>query len=353
MSLFPPLVPADTLWITRCPVPTATAIGLNQRWFADVFAKRNYQVHTLQDTNDPNLRAQHFHHELKTLFREGGNVPAFWNRARNLSNKGFDHTVVVGLTWVDEVQLLLARPGANLSPEKLAGKVLGLSNAPGAVDIWRAMALRGYDTALKLTGLTLGDVVLKDLVAPEVNWNGQRRGGTWSQASEDALLSGEVDVIYAKGAPAVALKEKHGLEVVLDLNTLEDLALRINNGTPRPITVHRHFLDDKPELVALYLQVLNYASDWAKANPYRVADIVAAATNTTADAVRQGDGDKLAHSFDVSLSAERIAAFQNQADFLRRHSLISAPIDVADWIVEAPLKVALAQPLSLPSLEIA
>jgi sulfonate transport system substrate-binding protein len=149
------------------------------------------------------------------------------------------------------------------------------------------------------------------------------------------------------------LKEKHGLDVVLDLNTLEDPALRINNGTPRPITVHRHFLDDKPELVSLYLQVLNHASGWAKANPHRVADIVAAETNTTPEAVRQGYGDTLAYSFDVSLSAERIAAFQDQADFLRRHNLISAPIDVTAWIAPEPLKASLAEPLSLPILETA
>ena len=346
MTINTPLVPSDVVWVTRCPVPTATAIALNQGWFESAYAAHGYKIQTLQDSRDPNIRAQHFYHDIKTLFREGGNVPAFWSRARNLKHKGNDKTAVIGLTWVDEVQLLLARPGSGLTPQSLKGRTLGLSNAGGAVDIWRAMALRGYRTVLELAGLTYADVTLKDLTAPHITWSADRpRGGTWSSASEDALLNGEVDVIYAKGAPAIALKEKHGLDVVLDINSLENPRLRINNGTPRPITVHRDLLTDAPELAALYLKVLNGASDWAKTHPDRVAGIVAAETNTSAESVRRGYGLQLASSFDVSLSADRIDAFQNQADFLFGEGLIEAPVNVREWIDTGPLEAALKSPL--------
>lgn len=354
MTVNTPLVPSDVVWVTRCPVPTATAIALNQGWFEEAYAAHGYKIQTLQDSRDPNIRAQHFYHDIKTLFREGGNVPAFWSRARNLKHKGYDKTAVIGLTWVDEVQLLLARPGSGLTPQNLKGRALGLSNAGGAIDIWRAMALRGYRTVLELAGLTYADVTLKDLAAPHITWSPDRpRGGTWSSASEDALLNGEVDVIYAKGAPAIALKEKHGLDVVLDINSLEDPRLRINNGTPRPITVHRDLLTDAPELAALYLKVLNGASDWAKVHADRVAGIVAAETNTDAENVRRGYGLQLANSFDVSLSADRIDAFQNQADFLFGEGLIEAPVNVRDWIVHAPLDAALNNPLSFHQLAVA
>jgi len=354
MTVNTPLVPSDVVWVTRCPVPTATAIALNQGWFEDAYAAHGYRIQTLQDSRDPNIRAQHFYHDIKTLFREGGNVPAFWSRARNLKQKGQDRTAVIGLTWVDEVQLLLARPGSGITPQNLKGHTLGLSNAGGAVDIWRAMALRGYRTVLELAGLTYADITLKDLAAPHITWSADRpRGGTWSSASEDALLNGEVDVIYAKGAPAIALKEKHGLDVVLDINSLEDPRLRINNGTPRPITVHRDLLTDAPELVALYLKVLNGASDWAKANAGQVAGIVATETNTDAESVRRGYGLQLADSFDVSLSDDRIDAFQNQADFLFGEGLIEARVDVRDWIVREPLETALNNPLSFQQLAVA
>ncbi|WP_303828542.1 ABC transporter substrate-binding protein [Asticcacaulis taihuensis] len=354
MTVNTPLVPSDVVWVTRCPVPTATAIALNQGWFEDAYAEHGYKIQTLQDSRDPNIRAQHFYHDIKTLFREGGNVPAFWSRARNLKQKGHDRTAVIGLTWVDEVQLLLARPGSGITPQTLKGRTLGLSNAGGAVDIWRAMALRGYRAVLELAGLTYADITLKDLTAPHITWSPDRqRGGTWSPASEDALLNGEVDVIYAKGAPAIALKEKHGLDVVLDINSLEDPRLRINNGTPRPITVHRDLLTDAPELVALYLQVLNAASEWAKLNPDQVAGIIATETNTDAASVRLGYGPQLANSFDVALSEERIDAFQNQSDFLFGEGLIEAPVNVRDWIVREPLEAALNNPLSFQQLAVA
>ncbi|WKL56745.1 ABC transporter substrate-binding protein [Asticcacaulis sp. ZE23SCel15] len=347
-SRLAPLVPSDTVFITRCPVPTATAIALNQGWFAEAFSDHGFKTETLQDSNDPKLRSQHFYHDLKALFREGGNVPAFWSRARNLATNGEDHTLVIGLTWVDETQLLLARPGSGIRDlSDLKGKTLGLSNAAGAVDIWRAMGLRGYETSLNLAGLTFDDVTLKNLTAPEVNWQTPRRGGTWSQASEQALLNGDVDVIYAKGAPAVALKEKHGLDVVLDINTLTDPALRINNGTPRPITIHKHLLSDHPELVKLYLQILNRASAWAKNHSDSVADIIAFETGTTTDAVHKGYGAGLSHTLDVNLSKARIDAFQDQADFLHSHGLIDAPVNVRNWIAAEPLQAALNDPLPL------
>jgi ABC-type nitrate/sulfonate/bicarbonate transport system substrate-binding protein len=99
--------------------------------------------------------------------------------------------------------------------------------------------------------------------------------------------------------------------------------------------------------------VLNGASDWAKVHADRVAGIVAAETNTDAENVRRGYGPQLANSFDVSLSADRIDAFQNQADFLFGEGLIEAPVNVRDWIVHAPLDSALNNPLSFHQLAVA
>ena len=355
MTSHTPLVPSDVVWVTRCPVPTATAIALHHGWFEKAYAPHGYKIQTLQDSRDPNIRAQHVYHDIKTLFREGGNVPAFWARAQNLKHKGHDKTVVIGLTWVDEVQLLLARPNSGLNApldlKVLKGKTFGVSQAGGAhsegpIDIWRAMALRGYRTVLELAGLTHADITLKDLNAPHITWSVDRqRGGTWSSVSEEALLNGDVDVIYAKGAPAIALQEKHGLDVVLDINSLKDPRHRINNGTPRPITVHRDFLTDYPDLVALYLKVLAGASDWAKSHTDQVAGIIASETNTEVESVRRGYGERLAHSFDVSLDDDHIDAFQNQADFLFGEGLITAPVNVRDWIVTGPLEAALKNPL--------
>ena len=343
-----PLVPSDTVWLSRGPFPTGTSIALNQGWFDQAFDPFGYKVKTLQETQAPALRSQHFYHDIKTLIREGGNVHPLWTRANNLKRDRRDQTVVVGLTWLDEGQVLLGRPG---SGPGLRGKRLGISNAPGEIDVWRAMALHAYDTALKREGLTFDDVVLTDVNAPALQWqNPSRIRGAGSHVTEKALLDGEVDVIFARGGNAIIFQETHGLEVILDINRLDDPALRVNNGTPRLITVHRHFLDDHPHLVKAYLQVLNAAALWAQSNEEAVAKVIAAETATPVESVRRGYGSRAA-SFDVSLDPARIEALQSQADFLYSHKLIEASVKVADWIDAGPLRAAEADPITFPVLE--
>ena len=351
MSLTIPLVPSDTVWLTRGPFPTGTAIGLAHGWFEQAFAHHGFKVSTLQESREPAMRAQHFYHDIKTLIREGGNVLPLWMRARNLGSKGWDNTVIVGLTWLDGVQVLLARPGSGVLASdlpSLRGKRLGLSRADGEIDVWRAMALRGFATALALANLGFDDVILKDVLAPPVQWQNQSRAGiTGTQAVEQALLNGEVDVIYVKGASAIRLQQEYGLVVVLDINSLDDPTLRINNGTPRPITVHRHFLDDHPELVVAHLRVLNAAAAWARTHGDDLAGVLAADIGATADSVRRGYGPRLSAGFDVNLNATRVDALQGQADFLAEHRLIEGRVQVRDWIDTAPLLAAFADPLKV------
>src|SRR5690606_23170654 len=98
------------------------------------------------------------------------------------------------------------------------------------VDVWQAMALRGYDTALRLVGLSLNDVTLVPLRAPDLRFQTYAaRGDNGSRVTEQALLNGEVDVIYARGAAAVLFQQKHDLDVVIDLNQLDNPQQRVNN----------------------------------------------------------------------------------------------------------------------------
>ena len=351
MSLTIPLVPSDTIWLAHGPFPTGTAIGLGQGWFEKAFAYHGFKVNTLQESREPAMRAQHFYHDIKTLIRDGGNVLPLWTRARNLHAKGWDNTVIVGLTWLDEAQVLLARPGCGVRPgdlSSLRGKRLGLSRAEGEIDVWRAMQLRGFATVLGLANLSFDDVILKDVITPPVQWHEQSRVGvTGARAVETALLNDEVDVIYVKGATAIQLQQEYGLDIILDINSLKDPGLRINNGTPRPVTVHRHFLDDHPELVVAHLRVLNAAAAWARGHGNDLASVLAADIGATADSVRRGYGPHLSAGFDVNLNATRVDALQSQADFLARHVLVDGRVNVRDWIDTGPLLAALADPLKV------
>ena len=74
----------DRLWYTRCPVPTPLGLASQLGWFLDEFRDDGIGVFTLQEADQVSLRESHYDHHLTNSFRQGGNVPAIWARARTL-----------------------------------------------------------------------------------------------------------------------------------------------------------------------------------------------------------------------------------------------------------------------------
>ena len=167
---------------TGCPVPTATSIAYDQGWLADEFAADGIGIASLQDERGASLRESHFTHDLPTLIREGGNVPALWARSRGAATR------LIGLTWVDEYQAILAAPGSSISsPIGLAGQRLALPDRGGSIDFWRAMALRGHHAALAVAGLHPDDVSYVDVPGP--NASTRRADGTVEELSADGRMT--------------------------------------------------------------------------------------------------------------------------------------------------------------------
>jgi ABC-type nitrate/sulfonate/bicarbonate transport system substrate-binding protein len=312
----------DTIWFTRCPVPTATGVAADRGWLTEEFAPDGIGVRSLQDAAADVSADHHFTHELTGLFREGGNVPALWARSRG------EATRLIGLTWIEERQVILVRGGSGLqSPEQLKGLRLAVPRHRLAIDFWRAMALQGFRGALSLAGLELGD-------ADPVDVEATPGGGQW-EAELAALARGEVDAVYVKGALAVEAALRHNAEVAVDLDAVPDRRARINNGTPRPITVHQRLLDERPDLVTRFLAVLLRAADWAADHPADVTRILGAETGAgsagVAGAYHSGA------SLHLDLSAERLELLAEQERFLRGHGFLESAVDVATWADHTPL----------------
>ncbi|MFI6843952.1 hypothetical protein [Kitasatospora sp. NPDC050467] len=126
--------------------------------------------------------------------------------------------------------IVLVRSGGGIAaPGQLRSLRLAVPLDGIGIDFWRAMALAGLHGALSVAGLTPDDAELVDLPALPA-------GGQWA-AEPAALRDGAVDAVYVKGA----------------LDAAPDRRARVNNGTPRPVTVHQRLLDDRPELVARFL----------------------------------------------------------------------------------------------------
>ena len=150
----------DTIWYTRCPVPTATGIAADLGWLADEFAPDGVEVRSLQDIPREEASDFHFTHAHPGLFREGGNVPALWARSRG------EETRLIGLTWIEERQVIQVRADSAITvPEQLKGARLAIPRHEISIDFWRAMALHGFDGALGLAGLGLADAELVEVPA--------------------------------------------------------------------------------------------------------------------------------------------------------------------------------------------
>ncbi|MBV7535192.1 ABC transporter substrate-binding protein [Duganella sp. sic0402] len=340
----------DTIWFTRCPVPTATGLAYKLGWLEQEFAADGIAIKTLQEAGGE-LAKHHYDHQLNTLIREGGNLLAIPARAQGAPTR------LIGLTWIDEWQSILVRPGSGISkPADLKGKRLALppfraediaSNRRGN-SIARGMSLAGYKGALAAAGLTLDDVKLVELSAEEARVRRAPELGDWGRADLGgglwqgiaALSRGEVDAVYVKGAAAAHAAREAGLVVGIDIDHLPEKRFRVNNGTPRPITVHADFLANHRELVVRFLTQTLRAAEWAKHNLAELRAILQDETRGSADSVVEAYRDGFHLDLAPDLSDERLALFNQQKHFQLVHGLLDRDIDVYAWADHGPLAEA-------------
>jgi ABC-type nitrate/sulfonate/bicarbonate transport system substrate-binding protein len=331
----------DTLWYTRCPVPTPLGIAAQRGWIEEEFKKDGITVRTLQDEVDPNVRESHFDHKLDNSFRQGGNIPAIWARAAGRETR------VIGLTWTDEAQVILTLPqNAIRSVKDLKGRKLGvLTNPSASIDFWRATTLRAYSAALKLDGLDAKkDVELVELARKASTQPLQRGWGRSTNLHESpevaALLDGSVDAIFHKGSRGLEIADAIGAQIVFDLGKHPDPKVRINNGSPRTLTVDSKLLDDNLPLAARLTERVLLAGQWAAENPREAVRYVANETFSSEDAVERAYGKNVGEHLRTDLEPSSIEALSDFKDFLLEWDFLRADFDVRSWIDARPLALA-------------
>ncbi|WP_405493076.1 ABC transporter substrate-binding protein [Nocardia sp. NBC_00511] len=330
----------DTLWYTRCPVPTASGLAHSLGWLGETATDNGLKFGVLQDAG-PELAGFHFSHELSGLIREGGNVPALAARAQG------SPTRLIGLTWIDESQAILVGPQSQVtSAAQLAGLRIGIPAwaQDRARSFPRAMALHGFTSALRLGGLTLADVRVVELEVerdPQVRTEIQQRRTSITWGVEE-LLNGTVDAVYVKGARAQEVAAEHGLRVAIDLDATDTRRLRVNNGTPRPITVHQELLDTRPDVVIGFLAQSLRAADWAAGDLDGVRAVLQRETLSGPEGVVAAYGEDFHRGLHPSLSDERIDLLGVQQQFLYTHGFLAADFDLRSWVAPEPLAQARA-----------
>jgi sulfonate transport system substrate-binding protein len=330
------------LWYTRCGAATASALAIRKSWLQEEFAKGGTVLHSLRDSDSLETRNSHYHHKQTGMFREGGNIPPIWAKGTG------QDTIVVGITWLDEYQGILSRAGSGVRTiGDLKGKRLGIPRHKDAViDFQRGAAQHGFATALTLAGLTSTDVTWVDIDAPSYDLqDGPRhrpQEGERRDVTLDALGNGVVDAIFIRFARGVRAARDPRFHEVININTLQDPLLRVNNGTPRPITVDRAFLDKHPEVVVRYLAVLLRTAAWAAESHEEVVKLLAPEDGGGAvEDVIASHGVDVHKSFTPKLTKEYIDGLQTQKNFLRDWGYLQHDFDVRkDWIVSEPLQQA-------------
>ncbi len=335
----------DTLWFTRCSIPTPLGIGAQLGLYQQEFAADGIQIRSLQESSDPREQASHFEHTLPHSFRLGGAVPPIWARA-----KGQD-TRVIGISWIDEYQAILALPESGIrGPKDLRGRRLGLPVRPDgadSVDVARASALRGFLVTLELAGLARGEVEWVDIP-------GRRRGVDHEVAAPDtavrrrhphsyteaalALVRREVDAIYVKDVRGAETAHLLGAAVVADLGFHPDPWVRINNCAPRPLTVNASTLRDHPDLVDRFLRRVVEVGTWTRNNPDEAVRQIAQETNWTEPWVRFAYGPAVHEHLGVDLSERSVWGLTVFKDFLAANGFLRHDFSITDWIDPAPLQ---------------
>lgn len=337
--------PLDTLWYTRCPVPTGLGIALQKGWLEESFRANGTALKSLRESNDKAVRESHFDHTLRNSVRHGGNIPAIWARSAGRETR------VLGLSWADETQLILTTPESGIKTVKdLKGRRFGLPQWRNVqIDFTRAQAIRGLENALRLEGLEVSDVELVSFPVDsgQSEAPAERIGGAHifggRAAGERArelvgLLRGEVDAIFLKGASAAHLAHLFALRTVIDTGAHPEPLVRANNGTPRTLTVDSNLIENHFDAGVRIVEQVLRAEEWAWSHPDETRQYLARESNSSEYWVAVAYGQDAHLRLRTNLSEVSVKALQNFSDFLHRWQFIPNRVDVSEWIDARPLE---------------
>lgn len=337
----------DTLWYTRCPVPTAFPIALQNGWLDREFAGEGIAVSSLRHSADPKVQESHFNHTLADSFRFGGNIPPIWARST-----GSD-TRLIGIARIDAPHVILSLPESGIrTPADLRGKRLSLPRRVNdQIDFWRAGAIRTYEVALASAGLSLDDVELVDVpieatfidpkAASSVTSSifSQVRRRTALSGDLAALVRGKVDVIFSESLFSTHLRKFLGAHVVYDVADHPDPRVRHNNAIPQVFTVSAGLVRDRPDLVARVLAQVLRAGEWARTHRAEVIRITALEGGVSEE-VADATYPQLERQLVTDLSPENVDLIRLRKQFLFSHGIIREDFALEDWIAREPLELA-------------
>jgi ABC-type nitrate/sulfonate/bicarbonate transport system substrate-binding protein len=221
------------------------------------------------------------------------------------------------------------------------------------IDFWGMTVRLAFTVALTATGLDWNDVIPVEVPIERsfVDDSTDRTGATdtlWDAAfvlghqREEvlALLSGKVDVLFSHGSIAPLVKAIAGARTVLDLQSLGEREQRVLNDDPSVFTISGALIDERPDVAARLVKVVQRAAQWARRNERDAKRIIAAETGLAEDLVDQAYSSDVHEHLKLDLSPDSLAALRLQHDRLFATGAIAAPVDLQAFVDTRPLEAA-------------
>lgn len=334
----------NQLLYARCPVPSPLALAMQLGWIEEaMYQLANIEVRSLFESTNPTDIPRHFDINQLNAFRQGGSAPVIWAKSKQ------QDTRVIGLTWTDEYQSLIALPQSGIQQVKdLHGRRIGLPKHNVPLDHSRVAALRGFSVMLETEGLSLKDVEIIDLPDHEIPTQvrdgqivstGTGRRGRYSYSSEIHAISHElVDAVYVKDVRGAQATHLLGAQVIANINQHPDPYVRLNNCTPRPLTINSWLLEHYPHLVDCLLLQTHMAGDWAQSHPVETLALLSREVGWSENWIQYAYGNEVHQSLQLDLSAENIKRLSLYKDFLLQHQFINHDFSVEQWIDHDPME---------------
>lgn len=325
------------LWYTRCPTPTPLGLAVKLGFLQSTLAAKSVGLQSLQSSTDEKVRASHFDHTQPWSFRQGGNIPPIHARA-----SGRD-TRLIGINWIDEFQAVITLPSSGVrTVAELVGKRLGLPRQPpGIIDFQRATALKGLLSTLQVAGIAREAVRFVDVATGTAQWGGTTPGyppqlvRRLPYANEiTQLIKGEIDAFFVKGAEGLSLAHQFNAVILSETGGHADPAIRINNGTPRLLTVDGTLARERPDLVQSLLEAVAEAARWAAQHPDETRRFVAQEIGVSEEAVQGAFGPELHLKFSTSIDAPGLQAIDSFKGFLLAEGFIDNDFSVEAWVYD-------------------
>lgn len=331
-----------TIYYTRCPVATATGIALETGLFEAEFGSESdsgpIRFENIKSLGRDKMMQSHFDHHLDNSVREGGAIPPIWARSR-----GAD-TALLGLTYVKDSLAFMVRADSDIQQfSDLAGRRCSLPLHPKLLtDFMRANTERGFLCALAEHGMSADDVLFEDTIIdndfkqsanPDSGKGGKQFEATMFDHELQALLDGEVDVIFTKNVQPARLMRLFGdrLRIIYDLLDAKNPD-HIINGNPRIITISRNVVKEDPDLVTRYLQVLVRGAHYGSGHQAETARIWASEIGVEVDDIYNSYRGEFNTTVWPSLSPAMIGRLRTQINFLSEHNYLQKDVDIDDWI---------------------